>query len=93
MADFIRSQAASFLAFFACGIGAAVFFDFLRILRKLRKHHILAVTLEDSIFWTTIGITLFRLLYLFQSGNLRFFLIPAFGLGFFLWNRTLSRFF
>lgn len=93
MADFIQTQAASFLAFFVCGIGAAAFFDFMRILRKLQKHRVLSVVLEDSIFWILTGITFFRLLYRFQSGNLRFFLILALGLGFFLWNRTLSRFF
>lgn len=93
MADFIHVQAASFLAFFCCGIGAAAFFDFMRILRKLRKHRISSVALEDGIFWIITGAALFRLLYRFQSGNLRFFLVPAFGLGFFLWSRTLSRFF
>lgn len=93
MADFILSQSYSFLAFFCCGIGAAAFFDLFRIFRKLLPHSKLAIALEDILFWLVIGISMFILLFLFQSGRLRVFLPIAFFLGCCIWLASFSRLF
>lgn len=91
MADFILSQSISFLAFFCCGIGAAVFFDLFRILRRLLPHSRRVIVLEDILFWLITGTALFSLLLLFQSGRLRIFLAIAFLLGTALWMNSFSR--
>ena len=91
MADFIISQSASFLAFFCCGILAAAFFDLFRILRRLFTHSRLAIALEDILFWTMTGICVFLLLFLFQSGRLRIFLLFAFFLGSGVWLVSFGR--
>lgn len=91
MADFIILQFRSFLVFFLCGLCIAAFFDLTRILRKFLTHSFIFTALEDILFWLLTGAAIFILLYLFQSGKLRFFLFFGFLSGMGIWFKTFSK--
>lgn len=91
MADFITLQSRSFLVFFLCGLCAAALFDLMRLLRKLLTHNVILTALEDILFWLLTGSVIFILLYRFQSGKLRLFLLFGFLSGICIWLTAFSR--
>lgn len=91
MADFIRTQSLSFLVFFLCGMFAGALFDLLRLFRRIFPHRSFFTGLEDIGFWLFLSPFLLSLLFFFQTGRLRLFLLLALLSGVGLWLGSASR--
>lgn len=72
--------------------GACILFcsDLLRSLRLAIPHSALWIGLEDVLFWFTVAIWTFVLIFIYQDGALRLYMAAAMGLGMLLYRRTLS---
>lgn len=56
-------------------------YDFFRFLRRIVPHHDLVVALEDILFWAIAAVCIFILLYLENSGRIRYYAIGGCALG------------
>lgn len=75
---------------FLMGILITVLYDVLRILRKIIPHNILAISLEDFLFWTACSLLIFFVLIRENNGILRWFSVAGAMAGMFLYKKTLS---
>lgn len=82
-----------FLAAVALGVAAALVYDLLRIWRRLRKHSLFLLSVQDFIYWFFLGLAGFRMMYYYNAGILRFFAFFGICLGAGLYLVTVSRFF
>lgn len=73
-------------------LGAVITFvyDGFLILRRLVKHTMLLISLEDMIFWIGCAIGVFFMLYEENNGILRWFAVLGAGIGMLLYKKTLS---
>lgn len=62
-------------------------YDFLRIIRRLIKHGILLLAVEDIIFWIAAGIFIFAMIYRQNNGIIRGFAVMGMSAGMLLYNR------
>ena len=60
-------------------------YDVIRIFRRLIPHGTAAVAVEDILYWLICGVSIFRMLYLENSGVIRVFAIAAVVLGMLLY--------
>lgn len=91
IAEFLFHQIHSFFIFFGFGITAAAVFDLMRLFRRTIPHTYFFTSLEDVFFVIAAGVILIRLLFRFQSGQLRFFSALALFPGIFLWKFTFGK--
>lgn len=75
----------------ALGISLMIFYDVLRIFRKLIKHSTWVIAVEDLFYWMISGICIFIMLYRENNGNLRWFVVAGISLGMLLYNGTISK--
>lgn len=66
---------------FVCGVFMMLLYTGLRIFRKVIRHNVLAVAVEDLLYWLVCAVGTFRMLYLENSGAVRGFAIAAVVLG------------
>ena len=66
---------------FLLGILMMIAYDGIRIFRRILPHGAAAVAIEDLIYWLLCGVSIFRILYLENSGAIRGFAIAAVVLG------------
>lgn len=80
--------------FFACcvltGIAVISMYDVLRIFRRIVKHGVFAVGVEDFFYWVASSFFVFHMLYIRNDGIIRGFAILAIVLGMILYNVTIS---
>ena len=62
-----------FLASVALGWCAALVYDLFRIRRRMRIQSLLAVSVQDFLFWFGFGVAGFGLMYRYNAGVVRFF--------------------
>ncbi|WP_099469578.1 spore cortex biosynthesis protein YabQ [Konateibacter massiliensis] len=81
--------------FFGCcvltGVAVISMYDVLRIFRRIVKHGVFAVGLEDFLYWVGSGFFVFHIIYIRNDGVIRGFAILAIVLGMLLYNVTVSR--
>lgn len=65
-------------------------YDWFLILRRLIKHTVLLVSLEDMIFWIACAISIFYMLYEENNGALRWFAVAGTALGMLIYKKTIS---
>ena len=82
-----------FLAMVVFGAAAALVYDMLRVLRRLRKQSLFTVSLQDFVYWFATGLVAFRVIYRYNAGVLRLFVFVGAGLGAVLYRALFSRFF
>ena len=70
---------------FVWGILMMILYDGIRIFRKLIRHSVAAVAVEDILYWLVCGVLIFRMLYLENSGAIRGFAIAAVIIGMLLY--------
>ena len=85
MSEGILLELQFFFRAFVWGILMMVLYDLIRIFRRLIRHSVLAVAVEDVLYWIVCGILIFRMLYLENSGAIRGFAIAAVVLGMILY--------
>ena len=73
-------------------LGAVITFvyDGFLILRRLIRHTMLFVSLEDMLFWIGCAIGVFFMLYEENNGILRWFAVLGAGIGMLIYKKTLS---
>lgn len=80
-----------FLQAMLLGIMIAVFYDTIRIFRRVFCHGVFLVAIEDFIFWFVCCIKIFEMFVRENSGTLRMFAIMANAAGMLLYCKTVSR--
>ena len=86
----ITNQATLFLIFIVNGIIIGFLFDIFRILRRSFKTSDLITYIEDILFWILTGIIVLYSIFIFNNGEIRFFMFLAIGLGITFYMLTLS---
>jgi spore cortex biosynthesis protein YabQ len=80
--------------FFGCcvltGIAVISMYDILRIFRRIVKHGVFAIGLEDFIYWVGSSFFVFHIIYIRNDGIIRGFAILAIILGMLIYNVTIS---
>lgn len=74
----IISQMQYFAIYILCGISIGILFDIFRILRKSFKTPDFVTYIEDAIFGIITGIFLIFIIFIFNNGELRFYIFLAY---------------
>lgn len=77
---------------FLMGVMITFVYDGFLILRRLIKHTVLLVSLEDMVFWIACAIGVFYMLYEENNGILRWFAVVGAALGMITYKKTFSPF-
>ena len=77
---------------FLMGILITAVYDVFLIFRRLIKHSLLLISLEDLLFWIGCAVGVFYMLYRENNGILRWFAILGAAVGMFLYKITVSEF-
>lgn len=75
---------------FLLGVILTFFYDGFLILRRLFKHTMFLISLEDLIFWVVCALSVFYALYEENNGTLRWFAIAGAALGMIAYKKTIS---
>ena len=89
----IITQLNTFIMYFILGILIGLFFDLFRILRKTFKTPDFITYIEDILFGFITGAVLLWIIFVFNNGELRFYMFFALILGSILYLITLSKYF
>jgi spore cortex biosynthesis protein YabQ len=90
MSQDIVQEVTFFLHSILVGLVITFLYDWILILRKLVKHGIGLVSLEDFIFWFVCGIGVFYMLYRENNGTLRWFAVAGAALGMLLYKAVIK---
>ena len=77
----ITNQAYLFLIFVINGVIIGILFDFFRILRKSFKTPDFVTYIEDVIFWILTGLLTLYSIFVFNNGEIRFFMFLGIFIG------------
>lgn len=74
------------------GMGVIITFvyDFILIARRVVRHSLFAVSLEDFLFWVACAIAVFYMLYEENNGILRWFAVMGAAIGMLLYKKTVG---
>ena len=89
----ISEQIKLFIIFFTTGIIIGVLFDIFRIIRKAFKISDMHTCIEDIIFGVLTGILLIFVIFIYNNGSLRFYMILGMALGIITYLFTVSKYF
>lgn len=89
----IVNQAYLFGIYAICGIVIGILFDLFRILRQSFKTPDIITYIEDIIFGILTGIFLIFMIFVFNNGELRFYIFFALILGLSIYLLTISKYF
>lgn len=78
---------------FLIGILITILYDLFRILRRVIPHNVVAVSIEDILYWSFCSLLIFVLLVKEHNGVLRWFAVAGAGAGMLLYKKTLGNFF
>ncbi len=90
MSQNIVSEVAFLGHSFLLGIVITFVYDGFLILRRLIKHSLFLVSLEDMVFWIACAIGVFYMLYEENNGVLRWFAVFGATLGMIAYKKTVS---
>lgn len=89
----VAMQLYSLLIFTISGIAIGIFFDIFRILRKSFKTPDVITYIEDAIFWIFSGLFFLFVLFKFNNGEIRSYVIIGLIVGIILYSFTISKYF
>ena len=93
MDNTIAMQLYSLVIFSISGIAIGIFFDIFRILRKSFKTPDIVTYIEDIIFWILSGVFFLFILFKFNNGQIRSYVIIGLLLGVVVYAFTISKYF
>lgn len=93
MENTIAMQVYSLVIFVICGIAIGIFFDIFRILRKSFKTSDIVTYIEDIIFWIFSGLFFLFVLFKFNNGEIRSYVVIGLLIGILLYILTISKYF
>lgn len=91
MSNTTTHQVYVFLVFIVNGIIIGLIFDTFRIARKSFKTPNFVTYIEDILFWIITGITIIYSIFVFNNGELRFYIFLGLMLGIILYLLLLSK--
>ncbi|MBO4293399.1 MAG: spore cortex biosynthesis protein YabQ [Clostridia bacterium] len=86
----ITNQAFLFLIFIVNGLIIGFLFDFFRILRKSFKTRDFITYIQDITFWILTGFIVLYSIFVFNNGEIRFFIFLGIALGIILYMTIFS---
>ena len=92
MGDFIREEISVFLEAAWYGMFIAIFYDVLRIIRRVIKHHDIIVGIQDFLFWVIVGVAVFSMIFQYNDGVVRGYIFLALMLGAYIYHKSVSSF-
>lgn len=72
MSEMIVSEAHFYLSSFLWGMALVAMYDVLRIFRRIITHKRVLMAIEDFIFWIVAACLIFRMIYTYNNGVIRF---------------------
>ncbi len=93
MDNIILSQLYSLLIFTITGIIIGVFFDIFRILRRSFKTPDIITYIEDVLFWVFTGVFFITVLFKFNNGEIRSYVLLGLILGIIVYMLSISKYF
>ncbi|MFP4698327.1 MAG: spore cortex biosynthesis protein YabQ [Eubacteriales bacterium] len=93
MSELITTQGHLFVISILSGFAIGVFYDIIRIIRRVIKHSNWLINVEDVLFWVISSVFLFVILFNQNGGVIRGYAIIGVGLGMFLYFGFLSQLF
>lgn len=88
----VLNQANLFLIFSLEGVIIGLIFDIFRILRKSFKTNDIITYIEDVLFWIITGILILYSIFIFNYGEIRFFMFVGIFLGAMLYMLLISKY-
>lgn len=88
----VLNQANLFLIFSLEGVIIGLIFDIFRILRKSFKTNDIITYIEDVLFWIITGILILYSIFIFNYGEIRFFMFVGIFLGAMLYMLLVSKY-
>lgn len=88
----VSNQANLFLIFVIDGFIIGLLFDAFRILRKSFKTLDIVTAIEDIVFWIITGILLLYTIFVFNNGEIRFFMFIGIFIGTLLYMILISKY-
>ncbi len=90
MSSAIGKEAHFWLYAVVLGAMLLLLYDILRVFRRIFPHKILAIGVEDFLYWMVSGCLIFRMLYQFNYGIIRWFTVFGMLVGMLLYHLTVS---
>lgn len=72
------------------GVVVTIFYDILRIFRRVIKHRDALVSIEDFFYWIVVAISVFYVMHTENNGTLRWFAILGAAIGMSIYKKLLS---
>lgn len=89
----MNSETYALLATTLCGAGAVMLFDMMRAIRHSIKQNRVLVFFEDLLFWIICIFAVWKCLWYFNDGELRFYEAAGFAIGALLYILLLQKLF
>lgn len=93
MSRYIQYEAFLFFQSIGIGIILVMGYDVLKAVRAVLPHHPIIISGEDYLYWLSAGLGIFGLVYRYNQGTIRFFLLLGYFLGAVFWYMTGSSIF
>lgn len=93
MSAYIQQELYFSLHSIALGVLITFSYDWIRIARRVVKHNLLFISIEDFLFWVICSIRIFLMLYQENNGILRWFAVIGALIGMFFYKLLIGRFF
>ena len=90
MSQDIVQEVTFFLHSILMGLIITFAYDWIRIFRRLFKHGKVLTSIEDLLYWFACGIGVFYMLYMENSGVLRWFAVMGAALGMFFYKAIIK---
>lgn len=74
------------------GIFLSVIYDIIRIFRRVIRHGIIWISIEDILFWACCGIVVFIVSFWENDGRLRWYTLAGVIFGAYMYHQTISGF-
>ena len=91
IAEFLTEELAKVLVTILYGVICAIVYDMLRIIRRVLPHGIVAVSVEDILYWMLMSVCTFVMLIKINDGGIRFYFLIGALLGAVLYSFTISK--
>lgn len=92
MSRLVIWEAGYLSACFLLGILLMLLYDIVRIGRVVVPHHYAVTGVEDLLYWLTVAVSAFLMLYKGNDGIIRWYAVAAIAAGMMLFNACISRF-
>ncbi len=91
MSESVQFEMLSGLKCLLFGMGITLLYDLFLILRKVIKHSVFWINIEDFMYWIVTGVGLFLLMYTINYGRFRVYAIFFLGMGMLIYKKIIGQ--